>query len=301
VNSKQWHKPARSLSDVYRLLHFLEQQDQTLFLQRQYRLLLSAFARIQLRDMTHSGLAMPPQVVSTMEKVLTTIEDSQLPIVVSAPSVALGAYSLSPRIPDLLYASVEFLRNYSANIDERPSGERQNEPQARACTLVHTVRRLVSSYAPEVNFRLALSWYRSAIATSTSARSPYWKKLSIELSTVIRDLFGDPFASTILDGLPPSSPEAACYTALRTPLAQEMVQTILQRRVGPCSRLDSARLQVLADVLEDSDCQNTALLSHLRSRDSFHVSGCWAVELVRGSVSVIPAFTPSKRQKRSTR
>lgn len=41
------------------------------------------------------------------------------------------------------------------------------------------------------------------------------------------------------------------------------------------------RLPILADALEDAGCDNSELLTHLRSDDT-HVKGCWALDLVLG-------------------
>jgi hypothetical protein len=54
-----------------------------------------------------------------------------------------------------------------------------------------------------------------------------------------------------------------------------------EERQLPEGTLDSARLAVLADTLEDAGCTHAELLGHLRGPGP-HVRGCWAVDLVMG-------------------
>jgi hypothetical protein len=45
--------------------------------------------------------------------------------------------------------------------------------------------------------------------------------------------------------------------------------------------LDTVRLAVLADALEEAGCADPDLLGHLRGPGP-HVRGCWAVDLLLG-------------------
>jgi hypothetical protein len=45
--------------------------------------------------------------------------------------------------------------------------------------------------------------------------------------------------------------------------------------------LDTSRLAVLADALEDAGCDRADILGHLRGPGP-HVRGCWAVDLLLG-------------------
>jgi hypothetical protein len=49
----------------------------------------------------------------------------------------------------------------------------------------------------------------------------------------------------------------------------------------PAGTLDSARLAVLTDALEEAGCDNADLLAHLHSNGP-HVRGCWVVDLILG-------------------
>jgi hypothetical protein len=48
--------------------------------------------------------------------------------------------------------------------------------------------------------------------------------------------------------------------------------------------LDSGRLAILADALEESGCTSVELLEHLRG-SAPHVRGCWAIDALRGRAS----------------
>jgi hypothetical protein len=54
-----------------------------------------------------------------------------------------------------------------------------------------------------------------------------------------------------------------------------------EERALPSGELDTTRLAVLADALEDAGCADEAILSHLRGSGP-HVRGCWALDLVLG-------------------
>ena len=47
----------------------------------------------------------------------------------------------------------------------------------------------------------------------------------------------------------------------------------------PAGNLDSQRLAVLADALEDAGCGDAEMLAHLRGEGP-HVRGCWVVDLL---------------------
>jgi hypothetical protein len=49
----------------------------------------------------------------------------------------------------------------------------------------------------------------------------------------------------------------------------------------PSGELDSHRLSVLADALEEAGCTDPDLLGHLHSPGP-HVRGCWALDLILG-------------------
>ncbi|MCE9561748.1 MAG: hypothetical protein K8U57_06795 [Planctomycetes bacterium] len=42
------------------------------------------------------------------------------------------------------------------------------------------------------------------------------------------------------------------------------------------------QMPILADALQDADCDNTVILNHCRDEKLTHVRGCWALDLVLG-------------------
>ena len=78
----------------------------------------------------------------------------------------------------------------------------------------------------------------------------------------IRDIFGNPFHSHIL--------ESAHQTATVIALAEAIYA-------------DRAfdRLPILADALEDAGCENIDILKHCREPGE-HVRGCWVIDLLLG-------------------
>jgi len=78
--------------------------------------------------------------------------------------------------------------------------------------------------------------------------------------------------------LPPIS---SSFLAQNDSLLVKLAQAAYEDRVLPVGTLDSARLAVLADALEDAGCTDALLLDHLRAA-SPHVRGCFAVDAVLG-------------------
>jgi hypothetical protein len=84
---------------------------------------------------------------------------------------------------------------------------------------------------------------------------------------LVRELFGNPFR--------PVSVDPAWLTA-------DVIAVALaayDERLLPGGELDTARLAVLADALEDTGYAVAAVLEHLRGPRP-HVRGCWAVDLL---------------------
>jgi hypothetical protein len=84
---------------------------------------------------------------------------------------------------------------------------------------------------------------------------------------LIRDIVGNPFQPVDFDA------------EWRTLTVQRLAKAAYEDRLLPSGQLDSDRLAILADALEDVGCDAPTLLSHLRGAGP-HVRGCWAVDLV---------------------
>jgi hypothetical protein len=64
-----------------------------------------------------------------------------------------------------------------------------------------------------------------------------------------------------------------------TPTSIHLATAAYEERALPSGELDTARLAVLADALEEAGCSDTVILGHLRSPGP-HVRGCWAIDLI---------------------
>jgi len=110
----------------------------------------------------------------------------------------------------------------------------------------------------------------SFAASAASGGATAALQLEGQMQTILlRDIFGDLFRLVVLDA------------SWRPPAVVALAQAACEERSLPAGTLDSARLAVLADVLEDAGCDNADILSHLRGPGP-HVRGCWVVDLLLG-------------------
>jgi hypothetical protein len=80
---------------------------------------------------------------------------------------------------------------------------------------------------------------------------------------IFREVFGNPFRPVAFD------------PAWRTPTVTALAQTMYESR-------DFAAMPILADALQDADCDSDDILDHCRDPKQVHVRGCWVVDLVLG-------------------
>jgi len=83
------------------------------------------------------------------------------------------------------------------------------------------------------------------------------------LAWALRELFGNPFRPVTF------APDWRTDTAVT--LARQMYES-----------RDFSLMPILADALQDADCDNDDILSHCRDTKATHVRGCWVVDLVLG-------------------
>jgi hypothetical protein len=88
-------------------------------------------------------------------------------------------------------------------------------------------------------------------------------------SDLIRELFGNPFRPVTLDA------------AWQTPTVLALATAAYDNRILPAGTLEPARLNVLADALEEAGCDNADILNHCRQPGE-HVRGCWVLDLILG-------------------
>jgi len=86
-------------------------------------------------------------------------------------------------------------------------------------------------------------------------------------SSVLRDIFGNPFRTVSL------------ATACLTPIVISLATAAYEERLLPSGELDTTRLAILADALEEAGCDNADILAHLRGPGP-HVRGCCVLDLL---------------------
>jgi hypothetical protein len=83
-----------------------------------------------------------------------------------------------------------------------------------------------------------------------------------EQAALSRDIIGNPFRPI------------TCDPAWRTSTVLALAQGIYDERAFD-------RMPILADALQDADCDNAGILDHCRGPGP-HVRGCWVVDLLLG-------------------
>jgi hypothetical protein len=114
--------------------------------------------------------------------------------------------------------------------------------------------------------------YLAAEATKVAGEQAWnaaWIAAAITPILLLRCVFGNPFRQLVLK------------PAWLTSAVQTLARAAYDERDLPSGPLDTARLAVLSDALEEAGCSEDAILSHLRSPGP-HIRGCWALDLVLG-------------------
>ena len=81
----------------------------------------------------------------------------------------------------------------------------------------------------------------------------------------VHEIFGNPFRPVAFD------------PRWLTPTVVSLAQAAYDERPRPGGSLDTVRLAVLADALEEAGCSDPAVLGHLRGPGP-HFRGCWALD-----------------------
>jgi hypothetical protein len=118
-----------------------------------------------------------------------------------------------------------------------------------------------------------LAWWAAYDAAEAVARHAGQRKArpaeEKAQAALLRCVIGNPFRP-----VPISS-------SSQSPQVVALAQAAYDERELPAGTLDTTRLAVLADALEEAGCTNADILSHLRGPGP-HVRGCWAVDLILG-------------------
>jgi hypothetical protein len=89
---------------------------------------------------------------------------------------------------------------------------------------------------------------------------------------LVRCVFGDTLQPVTID---------PAWRSWNDGTVPQLAQAIYENRTLPEGTLDTTRLAVLADALEEAGCDDADLLAHCRGPGP-HVRGCWVVDLLLG-------------------
>ena len=92
---------------------------------------------------------------------------------------------------------------------------------------------------------------------------------ALQQADLLRDAIGNPFCPTTTDPIS------------RSPTVINLAEAAYDERVMPSGELDTERLAVLSDALEEARCDDADILDHLRGPGP-HVRGCWVIDLLLG-------------------
>jgi hypothetical protein len=184
-------------------------------------------------------------------------------------------------LSDKEQAAVAVAERFADGLANRNELQQASDPD----TIVFKATQFSIDYRPFDARRAAvLTSEFSAIATFAHAAHEYEEHLlaanhrSAERASqalLLRDVFGRlPFRP-----LPPILPAVLTWSGATM---VRLAQAAYEERTLPAGTLANARLAVLADALEEANCQDEAMLRHLREQGSIHIRGCWVVDLLLG-------------------
>lgn len=137
----------------------------------------------------------------------------------------------------------------------------QNEMLSNPCAKASTPTAWGDPYGTANDVRALVHFQLSADAAS---------KENLAQSDLVRDIVG---VNKVFPAIAPA------WLAWNDGTIVKLAQTIYDERELPSGHLDTGRLAILADALEDAGCTNADILAHCRSAGP-HVRGCWVVDLL---------------------
>jgi hypothetical protein len=106
------------------------------------------------------------------------------------------------------------------------------------------------------------SWVgEGAPGTDQEKKHRAWSGRLGRLAHLLRDLFGNPYRPVKFK------------SAWRSPTVVALARELYESR-------DFSAMPVLGDALEDAGCDYADVLAHCRGPTTFHVRGCWVVDLL---------------------
>jgi hypothetical protein len=194
------------------------------------------------------------------------------------PEECLPAITMAERLAEGPVAEAERWKAYMATLAAYDVQDNFPQTYARSCAW--------NAVAQPSDYEQPTSWSDdpSAWVAQTAAQPAAWingqcdgtilQAECLAITDLIRDIFGNPFRP-----LPSSITPAV--RAWNDAVVVRLGQVAYEERHLPAGTLDSGRLAILADALEEAGCTDADILDHLRGPGP-HVRGCWAVDLCLG-------------------
>jgi len=104
---------------------------------------------------------------------------------------------------------------------------------------------------------------------AVTAATTTWATEERIQAALMRDIVGNPYHPVDFDPV------------WRTQTVVALATAAYEERILPSGELDSQRLAILADALEDAGCSDEQILNHLRGPGP-HVRGCFVIDLLTG-------------------
>jgi hypothetical protein len=101
---------------------------------------------------------------------------------------------------------------------------------------------------------------------------PAYRQMNGKLVAIFHEVMGNPFAGRVAAGPRSLTPPLSWQVGI-SETAEAMARGIVAQRAFD-------RMPILADVLEEDGCRDAELLDHLRTPDTTHLAGCWALDFV---------------------
>jgi hypothetical protein len=128
---------------------------------------------------------------------------------------------------------------------------------------------VITDYLTFVKFSQVAQLIATAVTSPDSPTAQAeWDRETAAQCDLVRDIVGNPFRPVVI---------AEGWLRWNGGTVVHLAQAVYDERILPSGRLDTGRLGILADALEDAGCTDTAILEHCRSGGD-HVRGCWVVD-----------------------
>jgi hypothetical protein len=180
-------------------------------------------------------------------------------------SRSLSALDIAERYADGLCNETELTAAASAALDALNDALHTQDRQGAAMVVSWACNKKIRLQCPSIASQSAVVMAMQQPRQMMEATN---RLATLDRTRALRDIVGNPFRPLTLSA------------ANRTPTVASLARAVYDERQLPSGELDTHRLAVLADALEEAG-ETGELLEHLRSPGP-HVRGCHVVDLCLG-------------------